>query len=229
MKKNIIWSLDKTFLENLVKRSNSLNEILKFLNLDNRSYSYKILKKRLGIDNIDFSHIKLGISSNRGRKFSKTKALPLTNILIVNSDYSPSYLKKRLLKENLLRNECYECGQTPEWNGKKLTLQLDHINGTNNDNRLENLRLLCPNCHSQTETFAGRRFNKNKIKPAQINPDWRNAPKFSTRKVIRPSKEELELLILQYNFTALGKKFGVSDNTIRKWCKYYKINISKLK
>jgi 5-methylcytosine-specific restriction endonuclease McrA len=64
-------------------------------------------------------------------------------------------VKRRLLQEGLLRDECYECGIT-HWFGEKLSLHLDHINGINDDNQLENLRMLCPNCHSQTETFSGR-------------------------------------------------------------------------
>lgn len=64
------------------------------------------------------------------------------------------HLKKKILKNKLLANECQICKQPPEWNGKILVLQLDHINGINNDNRIENLRLLCPNCHSQTDTFC---------------------------------------------------------------------------
>lgn len=64
-------------------------------------------------------------------------------------------VRMRLLQEGLLRYECYECGIS-EWFGQRLPLHLDHINGMKNDHRLENLRMLCPNCHSQTKTFGGR-------------------------------------------------------------------------
>ncbi len=81
-------------------------------------------------------------------------------ILVENSPYKNiPILKKRLLKEGLLEYKCAICGNTGEWLGQPLTLQLDHINGDHFDHRLENLRLLCPNCHSQTETFSGK--NKN--------------------------------------------------------------------
>lgn len=63
--------------------------------------------------------------------------------------------RRRLLDEGLLRLRCYECGIS-EWFGQPLSLHLDHINGVKNDHRIENLRMLCPNCHSQTETFGGR-------------------------------------------------------------------------
>lgn len=64
-------------------------------------------------------------------------------------------IKERIVKDNLIPYECAEC-HTDQWRGKKLTLHLDHINGINNDNRLDNLRFLCPNCHSQTDTYCGK-------------------------------------------------------------------------
>ena len=70
--------------------------------------------------------------------------------------YSTRNLKERLIKEGILTKICSECGITDEWNNKPITLQLDHINGVRDDHRLENLRLLCPNCHSQTDTYCGR-------------------------------------------------------------------------
>jgi 5-methylcytosine-specific restriction endonuclease McrA len=82
--------------------------------------------------------------------------LPIEEFLTENSSCSRTNLKRRLLREGLLENVCHICGQLPEWNGKPLVLQLDHINGISNDNRLENLRIICPHCHSQTENFAGK-------------------------------------------------------------------------
>lgn len=69
-------------------------------------------------------------------------------------------IRRRLLDEGLLRYECYECGIS-HWFGEKLPLHLDHINGSARDNRIENLRMLCPNCHSQTATFGGRNVGKS--------------------------------------------------------------------
>lgn len=81
----------------------------------------------------------------------------LEDILVENSTYTNrTALKERLIKEKILEYKCAICGNEGIWNGNPSTLQLDHINGINNDHRIKNLRFLCPNCHSQTETFSGR-------------------------------------------------------------------------
>jgi hypothetical protein len=82
--------------------------------------------------------------------------------LVFDSPVSRNTLKRQLLQQGLIENKCQLCDCLPEWYGKPLVLVLDHINGVNNDNRIENLRLLCPNCNSQTETFAGRNAKRNR-------------------------------------------------------------------
>jgi 5-methylcytosine-specific restriction endonuclease McrA len=77
-----------------------------------------------------------------------------------NKPHSGGHLRERLLKHNLLPYKCAICGNKGEWLGKELRLQVDHINGDHNDNQLHNLRFLCPNCHAQTDTFAGKNMNK---------------------------------------------------------------------
>ena len=111
------------------------------------------LQKRCEELKCDTSHFG---SQTTNANIASTK-YSLEEIMVENSTYtSTTKLKERIIKANLLPYKCAICGNTGEWNGQKLVLQLDHINGNHFDHRKENLRFLCPNCHSQTETFSGK-------------------------------------------------------------------------
>ena len=89
-------------------------------------------------------------------KLGSGKKIPLNEILVgKHPHYQTFKLKQRLIKEDILKNKCSECGLS-EWNNKPLSLQLDHIDGDSSNHVLKNLRLLCPNCHSQTDTYCGK-------------------------------------------------------------------------
>lgn len=93
----------------------------------------------------------------RGEIVTRSRGMPIQELLARPSDRRN--VKLRLLRAGLLGGGCSECGIT-EWRGRRLSLHLDHVNGVHNDHRLENLRLLCPNCHSQTETYGGRNVRR---------------------------------------------------------------------
>lgn len=87
---------------------------------------------------------------------TNSKKVPLDEILSGNyPDYQTFKLKNRLIAENIKANICEVCGIT-EWNGISINMQLDHIDGNSHNHSLENLRMICPNCHSQTETYCGK-------------------------------------------------------------------------
>src|SRR5947209_996530 len=90
----------------------------------------------------------------RGTLVSRPQEQPLE--LILKKSGSRCTIKRRLLMAGKLRNQCDFCGLS-EWHGQPISIQIDHINGVRDDHRLENLRMLCPNCHSQTETYAGKK------------------------------------------------------------------------
>jgi 5-methylcytosine-specific restriction endonuclease McrA len=147
-----------------VKASFSIAGVLKILRLSPTGCNYKGMYAnftRLGLDTSHFT----GQGHLRGKHHSWTPKRPLADILVDRSPYrgSTSKLKRRLLKEGLLVNRCSLCGLPPVWRGERLTMILDHRNGDNRDNRLENLRLLCPNCNSQQPTFAGKNRGRYRL------------------------------------------------------------------
>ena len=91
----------------------------------------------------------------------------LTNevVFVANSTYARHHIKRRIIEQELFPYVCNSCGNTGEWNGKPLVLQLDHSNGINDDNRLENLQFLCPNCHAQEDTYAAKNRRNPNRKP----------------------------------------------------------------
>jgi hypothetical protein len=154
-KRSALWFISKNDMQILVEKSSTFSDILRNLGLSHKGGNCKTLKNVLNFHNISFDHIKQGRNSTSGKNFSLPK-VSLDDILIENSSYARVHLKARLIKEGLLENKCYLCNSDPTWYDKPLVMVLDHINGISDDNRKENLRLLCPNCNSQQQTFAGR-------------------------------------------------------------------------
>lgn len=208
------WT-DEDLLE-AVSSSRSIRQTLLKLGLSSNG-SYETVKKYIKKLHIPTVHF-CGKSWLRGNSQDWRKK-PLSNYLVQGlTNYW--MLKKRLIEERAIPYECTICNIGPEWKGKKLVLQLDHKNGNRLDNRIENLRFMCPNCHSQTETYAGKKEKKEIKKQYRPRPGSRK-PKPWLRKTVRPTSEELLSMINGMSWRAIGKKYGVSDNAVRKWAKYY--------
>lgn len=121
--------------------------------------NHHTLKKYAAMHGLE---IPRGDHSLRTRRAIEMHTVPDEIVFKEDSPYTKrAGIKRRLLKLGW-EEACALCGQTPEWNGKPLTLQLDHINGRSNDNRTDNLRFLCPNCHAQTETYRGHNIKDPK-------------------------------------------------------------------
>lgn len=131
------------------------------------SHSLKETLCRLGLpvtqrtrDALTQACLNYGLDTSFSTRYS-TRRTPDADVFCEDSTFLDKYrLKCRFLEATNAPNECALCGLGPAWNGSPLTLQLDHVNGNNTDHRLENLRLLCPNCHSQTPTYAGKRRDR---------------------------------------------------------------------
>ena len=101
----------------------------------------------------------------RGAVVSRPHGMPIETLLVAGRRRNRNHIKGRLLRAGLKQNRCEDCG-IAEWRGEPLSLALHHLNGDGNDNRLANLMLLCPNCHSQTENFGGRKVRRDRLRGA---------------------------------------------------------------
>ena len=277
----------KENLERIIPRATSYSDALRLFGRNPIGGTFTTLKKYLTKYNIPTDHFN---PWQKGMAKGGVKARPLKEVLVKNSDYNRGRLKRRLLKENMLELKCSACGQEEDWQGGKLPMILDHINGISDDNRLKNLRIICPNCDSISDTYCGRNMASAKAPISQLEcivckskftPKKRNSKrkycseqchtinrgkKFSksinkrprtlklkdcqnsfcdkqatnkycsaicyqasnkgtvrteTRKVKRPSYDKLMKELEGSNYSKMGRKYGVSDNAIRKWIKAY--------
>lgn len=166
----------------------------------------------------------------------------IENIFIEKSTASQHTLRSWYLKGGYSVYKCSICGQLPEWQNKPLALILDHINGINNDDRLENLRWVCPNCNQQLETTGSRNPQRKIFAKKYYCVDCGKEISKSTsircfscemKQRVIPleempvTREELKQLIRTQPFTQIGKKFQMTDNAVRKWCD--KFNLPRTK
>ncbi len=161
---NTKYHYDKEIFEVLVKQSNCIRHLLELMGLTLAGGNYKTVNEKVRLWNIDITHwgsSKQRMGWLRGKRHDWGKKYPLDKILVENSTYrTTSRIKQKLLDEGIFIRKCYKCKNT-DWMGLNIPLELEHINGNNTDNRIENLTLLCPNCHAQTPTHAGK--NKRKV------------------------------------------------------------------
>jgi hypothetical protein len=166
----------------------------------------------------------------------------LDELLVEHSPVRGTKIKERLYREGLKQRSCQLCGQGEEWNGSRMALILDHINGVRDDNRIENLRIVCPNCNAGLDTHCGRaarivresrmcercaveyvpKYGKQRFCSQYCGSRHANRPQ-QPRAVERPPLEDLLSGVLTVGYEAIGREHGVSGTAVRKWIRSYGI------
>jgi Zn finger protein HypA/HybF involved in hydrogenase expression len=272
--------MDNEYIVEIIKNCSSIATAMEKLGKGRRFVKNKIAELSIDTTHMTGQGWMLGKTVLQDARLSKyTKE----EIFSENSSCSNSYIRKLVLKNKLKEYKCEIC-ELHDWKNQKINLQLDHVNGNRKDNRLDNLRWLCPNCHSQTSTFCSKNVKNKRYSDALIlelckkhpnirgvveelgcNPrlygrikkiasenaiifpnsygqskkkdykiknghtvknkstEWLEKIAMANRRVERPSKEDLTKMVEDVPIETIGKKYAVSGNAIRKWCKKYNI------
>lgn len=236
------------FAEEAIRRAiasaSCWSDALRTLGLRAAGGNFRTIKKHAERLGISTEHFDPSIARARA---NARRGLPLETFLVEGSTYHRGHLKSRLYQEGLKVRACELCGQGEEWNGRTMALILDHINGVANDHRLNNLRIVCPNCAATLATHCG----KNKARKPETRscercrdeyvtkrpeqrfcslPCWYKSPRRVAphlRKVDRPPYEQLLREIDETSWSAVGRKYGVSDNAVRKWVRSYERQVER--
>jgi hypothetical protein len=222
-------------LRAVVATSRSLSEVLRHFGLRVAGGNFRLLRHWCAVWGISTEHFSLEWPVPRRER------TPLAEILVEHSSFSRGHLKERLYEEGVKARRCELCGQGEQWRGRRMGLILDHVNGVADDNRLENLRIVCPNCAATLDTHCGR---QNRIVEERACEHCGStfvrrtrgqrfcsrrcslaAPRaeraLAARRVVRPPYEQLRAEVAADGWSAVGRRYGVSDNAVRKWVRAY--------
>lgn len=217
---SILYEFTPTELQYLLDTSNSYSDILRKIGLNPKGRNPDTLKKVINEYKLDETQLNLNrtnLYAKCARDAHKIITYELEDILNGKyPKYQSSKLLRRLVESGLKNNKCEICGIT-EWNGNPITFQLHHINGIHEDNSLNNLMVVCPNCHSQTNSYSGKSSRrKEKDRKGTVRK-----VKQRIKKTPPIDRELLKEKIRNNSFVSIAEEYGLSDNAIRKWCDKY--------
>lgn len=233
MRKSLLYAYSDEEFRAIVAASTTHAECLRNLGYNTNSGNVqKAYYARLAELKIDISHITT----------HKPRIATPELVFVENCTYSNATLRRHYIKV-CPPTCCAICNRKPEWEGKPLTLILDHINGIHSDSRLENLRWVCPNCNSQLETTNGKNKHQHQPKIKQCmdcgtiintgstrcNTCEQNRRQIATLQQLhlKISREDLKAAIRTASFESLGTKFNVTGTTIKQWCRIYHLPYKK--
>jgi hypothetical protein len=227
-------------LRDAVERSSCWADVLRSLGYQVKGANHRTVQRWARHWEISTAHFDPNIARRRA---NRARMKPLPEVLIEGSTYPRGTLNDTLLAAGIKQPICELCGQGDVWKSHPMSMVLDHINGISNDHRLENLRIVCPNCAATLETHCGRNLPRRRTCPGcggEFSPRYlqnrycsqkcwgtvlgdrlRGVPQPGSRKVPRPSYEQLMTDIETMSYLAVGRKYGVSDNAVRKWIRWY--------
>ena len=241
---SIFDKYSKDELEMVIYKYDTWREILSELgSYDKHNKMLPTLKKRLDYLGIDYSFMdnkpikrKEGVSRNQFTKHTDEE------VFRRNNGFSTTVVKRAFKEHIEIPYECAICHLPPIWQGKPLVLTMDHIDGDTDNNEFTNLRWICPNCDRQLDTYANRNKKRSSARPLLAMSERKtgkdscplcgrekekdakccvNCWNELKRVTEWPSRDVLKFEIRTFSFSELSRKYNVSDNAIRKWCKYY--------
>lgn len=224
-------------LQNLLDTSNSYADALRKIDLKPSGSNYRTIIKAISEYNLDVTQLDKNRSALYANNVGKSRIKYETSDILEgkHEGYNSYRLLKRLIKEGYKEPKCERCGIT-DWLGKPIAFELHHNDGNHSNNKLDNLQVLCPNCHSQTDNYRGKKKKKEKISKSKSKPK-KMLPKCKVNKRKRKKKEkvkkekvvfvppisraDLKYKIRHQSFLSIAGEYDVSDNAIRKWCDKY--------
>jgi len=241
-----------------VAASSTWAETLRRLGYRSAGGNWLTLKKYAALWRVSTDHFDPDRVRNEALSRASSGPRPLAEILVRDSRYPRQHLKSRLFDAGLKQRRCEACGQGELWRGHRMALILDHVNGVPDDHRIENLRVLCPNCAATLDTHCAR---KNRVPPTprtcpccglafipsrrrqkycsrDCGSRWdrsarvgqsplKGMPRTRTRRVERPMYDQLLQEIEETSYVAVARKYGVSDNAVRKWVRFYENELAR--